>query len=230
MTDDKGRYVFDGIAPGRYTLQVSHIGFADGTLAPFYVKAEGTVELPSLQLARTEGSLAAVTVTTRKPVIEVRPDRTILNVEGSVNSVGQNALDLLRKSPGVMVDKDNNISLSGKNGIKVYIDGRQVPLNGGDLADYLQTMQSSEIEAIEIISNPSAKYDAEGNAGIINIRLKKNRSFGNNGSVTGGYYLGTHSNYNGGLSLNHRDSHLNWFGSYDYNKTTNANRIDLYRV
>jgi len=174
-------------------------------------------------------SLKAITVSGRKPPIEVHADRTIVNVEGSINSVGQDALDLLRKSPGVMVDKDDNLSLSGKNGVKVFVDGRQVPLNGTDLSDYLKTLQSSQIEAIEIISNPPAKYDASGNAGIINIRLKKNRSFGNNGSVTAGYKIGTHSNYNGGLSLNHRDAHINWFGNYDYNDTKNATHLNLYR-
>jgi hypothetical protein len=175
-------------------------------------------------------SLKAVMVNGRKPPVEVKADRTIVNVEGSINAVGQSALDILRKSPGITVDKDDNISLSGKNGIKVYIDGRQVPLNGTDLADYLKTLQSSEIESIELIANPSARYDAAGNAGIINIRLKKNRAFGNNGSVTGGYHVGTHSNYNGGLSLNHRDAHLNWFGNYDYNNTLNAVTMGLYRI
>ncbi|HVU94752.1 MAG TPA: outer membrane beta-barrel family protein [Puia sp.] len=175
-------------------------------------------------------SLKAITVNGRKPPVEVKADRTIVNVEGTINSVGQDALELLRKSPGVMVDKDNNISLSGKNGVKLYVDGRQVPLNGSDLADYLKTLQSSQIESIELISNPSAKYDASGNAGIINIRLKRNRSFGNNGSITGGYHVGAHSNYNGGLSLNHRDARFNWFGNYDYNNTVNTTNINLYRI
>lgn len=175
-------------------------------------------------------SLKAVTVTGRRPPVEVKADRTIVNVEGTINSVGQDALELLRKSPGVMVDKDNNISLSGKNGVKLYIDGRQIPLNGSDLADYLKTLQSTEIESIELITNPSAKYDAAGNAGIINIRLKKNKSLGNNGSVTGGYHAGTHSNYNGGLAFNHRDAHLNWFGNYDYNNTINGFNLNIYRI
>jgi len=175
-------------------------------------------------------SLKAITVNGRKPPVEVKADRTIVNVEGTINSVGQDALELLGKSPGVMVDKDNNISLSGKNGVKLYVDGRQVPLNGSDLADYLKTLQSSQIESIELISNPSAKYDASGNAGIINIRLKRNRSFGNNGSITGGYHAGTHSNYNGGLSLNHRDARFNWFGNYDYNNTINTTNLSLYRI
>lgn len=82
-------------------------------------------------------------------------------------------MELLRKSPGVLVDKDENLSLAGKNGVQVYIDGKPSPLSGTDLTNYLKSLQSSQIEAIEIITNPSAKYDAAGNAGIINIRLKK---------------------------------------------------------
>ncbi|GGA95634.1 outer membrane beta-barrel family protein [Puia dinghuensis] len=206
------------------------------TLVTILLLALNTVLLPiivnaqRLSTAEKADSLKAVTVHGRKPPIEVKADRTIVNVEGSTNSVGQNALDLLRKSPGITVDKDDNISFSGKTGIKIYIDGRQVPLNGTDLADYLKTLQSSDIESIELIANPSARYDAAGNAGIINIRLRKNKAFGDNGSLTGGYYIGTHSNYNGGLALNHRDAHLNWFGNYNYNNTTNTTHMDLYRI
>jgi len=229
VSDGQGKYLFNGIASGNYFLHATHLGYADQRSAPFTVKGNEGVSIPPLLMNRASGNLAAVTVSSHKPVIEVKADRTILNIEGSVNAVGQDMLELLRKSPGVMIDKDNNISLSGKNGVKVYIDGREVPLNGTDLSDYLKTIQSTNVESIEIISNPSAKYDAAGNGGIINIRLKKNKSFGNNGSLTGGYNIGTHSNYNGGLSLNHRDSRINWFGNYNYNYTTNANYINLYR-
>jgi outer membrane receptor protein involved in Fe transport len=106
-------------------------------------------------------------------MVEVKADKTILNVEGTINATGSNALELLRKSPGVSLDKDENISLAGKNGVQIYIDGRVTPLSGTDLAIYLKTLQSSQIESIELITNPSAKYDAAGNAGIINIRLKR---------------------------------------------------------
>ena len=111
-------------------------------------------------------------------MVEVKADRTILNVEGTINATGNDALELLRKSPGVTIDKDDNISLSGKNGVQVYIDGKPTPLTGTDLANYLKSLQSSQIESIELITNPSAKYEAAGNAGIINIRLKKNKTFG----------------------------------------------------
>ena len=135
--------------------------------------------------------------------------------------MGQDALELLRKSPGVLVDKDDNISLSGKNGVQVYIDGRPLLFRERILSDYLKTIQSSQIEAIEIITNPSAKYDAAGNAGIINIRLKKNKSFGTNGSVNAGYNIGIFPKYNGGLALNNRNKNINVFGNYNYNRNHN---------
>ncbi|HMH24565.1 MAG TPA: TonB-dependent receptor [Puia sp.] len=219
VTDAKGKYLFDAIAPGRYFFQVSSIGYADQHSASYSIGGNEPATAPVVQMHRMAGDLKQVVVSGRKPVIEVKADKMILNVEGNINAVGEDALELLRKSPGIMVDKDNNISLSGKNGIKIFVDGREVPLNGTDLSDYLKTIQSAEIESIEIISNPSAKYEAAGNAGIINIRLKKNKSYGTNGSLTGGYNLGTHPNYNGGLSLNHRDQRWNLFGNYNYNHT-----------
>jgi hypothetical protein len=128
------------------------------------------------------------------------------------------------------VDKDENISLAGKNGVQVYIDGKPSPLTGSDLANYLKTLQSSQIESIELITNPSAKYEAAGNAGIINIRLKKNKSFGTNGSVNAGYNIGIYPKYNGGIALNHRNKKVNLFGNYNYNDSRNEGFMNLYRI
>jgi len=113
--------------------------------------------------------------------------------------------------------------------VQVYIDGRPSPLAGKELADYLRTIQSSNIEAIELITNPSAKYDAAGNAGIVNIRLKKNKSFGTNGSVNAGYAIGTYPKYNAGINLNNRSKKLNLFGNYNYNNSNNTNSLSIYR-
>lgn len=110
-----------------------------------------------------------------------------MNVEGTINSTGSDALELLRKSPGVSVDKDEKLSVNGKNGVQVYIDNKPTPLNGEDLSNYLKSIPSTQIEAIEIIHNPGAMYEAAGSAGIINIRLKKNKTMGFNGSVNAGY-------------------------------------------
>ncbi len=224
-----GSYVFKSMPEGRYFVVISHVGYADQPSGVFSLGGSGA-QVPAVSLKKASGNLKEVVVSTRKPLIEVRAEKTVLNIEGSVNAVGQNALELLRKSPGVMVDKDDNLSLSGKNGVQIYIDGRQTPLSGKDLSEYLKTIQSGDIESIEIISNPSAKYDAAGNAGIINIKLKKNKNYGTNGSVTGGYNQGFFPKYNGGLSFNHRDKNINVFGSYNYNNSTDRTFLNLMRT
>ena len=229
ITNSSGRYEFSAMQADSYFVNVSYIGHVQKNSPSFEYAGKGETTAPEILLAKEANHLKEVTVISRKPVIEVRADKTILNVEGSVNAVGQDALELLRKSPGVLVDKDDNVSLSGKNGVQVYIDGRPTPLSGKDLSDYLKTIQSSQIEAIEIITNPSAKYDAAGNAGIINIRLKKNKSFGTNGSVNAGYNIGIFPKYNGGLSLNHRNKNFNAFGNYNYNQNRNENYMYFLR-
>ena len=229
ISDAKGIYSFSDIPPGSYFINASHVGYTPFSTPAFEMAAETGIAVPSINLSKAASDLKEVVVTSRKPVIEVRADKIVLNVEGSINAVGQDALELLRKSPGVLVDKDNNISISGKNGVQVYIDGRPTPLSGNDLAEYLKTIQSSSIESIEIISNPSAKYDAAGNAGIINIRLKKNKAFGTNGSINAGFNQGFYSKYNGGFSINHRDRNINVFGSYSYNHNPNRFQSSLVR-
>src|SRR4030095_15728960 len=134
------------------------------------------------------------------------------------------------KSPGVTVDKDENLNMNGKNGVQVYVDGRPTPLTGADLAAYLKSMQSSQVESIELITNPSAKYEAAGNAGIINIRLKKNKSFGTNGSVNAGWNIGTYGKYNGGASLNYRNKKINIFSNYSFNYGPNQQSLTINRT
>lgn len=109
-------------------------------------------------------------------MIEVKADRTVFNVESSINATCSNALELLQKGPGVTVDKDENISMKGKNGVRIYIDGKPSPMAGTDLAAYLKSVQSSDIESIEMIENPSAKYDASGNAGSLTSGLKRTKN------------------------------------------------------
>ncbi len=216
-TTSEGKFSFNVVKEGRFLVSASFVGYQPVYSQPFEVSGSGNINLPELTLSKISGNLAEVTVTAKKPLVEVRADKTILNVEGTINAVGNDALELLRRSPSVMIDKDDNISLAGKNGVQIYIDGKPSPLSGSDLANFLKSMQSSQIEAIEIITNPSAKYEAAGNAGIINIKLKKNKSFGTNGSVNLGYVQGDYGKFNGGLNLNHRNKSINVFGNYNYN-------------
>jgi iron complex outermembrane recepter protein len=228
LSAQNGAYAFSGINDGQYRVSVSHVGYKPFVSAPFAV-AGSDVSVPAFALAKSAGDLKAVTVTYQKPVIEVKADKTILNVEGTINAAGSDGLELLRKSPGVTVDRDENLTVNGKNGVQVYIDGRPSPLSGSDLANYLKSLQSSQIEAIEIITNPSAKYEAAGNAGIINIRLKKNKAYGTNGSVNAGYAIGVFPKYNGSFSLNHRNKNINLYGTYSVSKGLNHNSMELYR-
>jgi len=228
-SDKDGHFAFQDIKAGRYLVRISHVGYANKYGQAFDYDAKNNFSVPELEISVLSKELKAVVVTSQKPMVEVKADKTILNVEGTVNATGSNALELLRKSPGVMVDKDENLSLSGKNGVQVYIDGRPSPLSGKDLAEYLKTVQSSMIESIELITNPSAKYDAAGNAGIINIKFKKNKAIGTNGSVTAGYNIGTYAKYNTGLSLNHRNKKINFFTNYNLSTSTNENIITINR-
>lgn len=229
VTKTDGAYSFSGIKEGNYKVMASYVGYKPAISAVFPVQTSD-VTAPDLKLSKIPGTMKNVTVTSQKPMVEVKADKTILNVEGTINAVGSNALELLRKSPGVMLDKDENISLAGKNGVQVYIDGRSTPLSGQDLATYLKTLQSSQIESIELITNPSAKYDAAGNAGIINIRLVRNKSLGTNGSVNAGWNIATYAKYNAGASLNYRNKNINIFSTYSFSYVPMEQHIDIYRT
>ncbi len=229
ISGSSGQYEFSPVAPGRYFITISHVGFVPGNTAPFVIGPEGIIQAPVLSLSRLPKELREAVVTGRKPLIEARSDRIILNVEGSINAIGSDALELLRKSPGVTVDKDNNLSLNGKNGVQVTIDGRPTYLSAANLAEYLKSLPSTSIESIEIISNPSARYDAAGNGGIINIRLKKNQAYGTNMSINAGYAIGTYSKYDGGFSFNHRDNKINIFGDYSFKHAMNEGFSTQYR-
>lgn len=228
ISDKEGKFSIGGLKEGKYLLSVSYVGHVINYSAPFDVIGETEITIPAIILAKG-ADLNEVTVTAKKQLVEVKADKTIFNVEGTINAVGQDVLELLRKAPGVQVDRDDNISISGKNGVQVFIDGKPSPLAGKDLSEFLKTIQSSQLESIEIITNPSAKYEAAGNAGIINIKLKRNKSLGTNGSVNAGYGIGIYAKYNAGLALNHRNKSWNLFGNYNYNQGMSEGPFNLYR-
>ncbi|MCB9236076.1 MAG: TonB-dependent receptor [Bacteroidia bacterium] len=230
FTDDDGLFTLPGVAPGSYFLRITFPELKNYN-SPVFTLAEAEVkDLGTISMGTPETEIEAVQITAEKPMVTVKPDMTVFNVEGTINAVGEDGFNLLRKAPGVIIDNNDNIMLLGKAGVRVMIDGKPSPLAGTDLANYLKSLQSNQIESIEIITNPSSKYDAEGNAGIVNIRLKKDKSLGVNGSANLGYAIGKFSKYTGGANLNYRNKFLNAFGSYSAFQGRNWNWMEFYRV
>lgn len=230
VTNNSGIFQMLSVKPGRYFFSATSVGHIKNSSVKFDI-AEGQeyTSIPLILSQRTT-SLSTVTVQAKKPMIEVKADKTVFNVENSINATGSNAFELLQKSPGVSVDKDDNISMQGKNGVKIYIDGKPTQMGGADLAAYLRSINSADIESIEMITNPSAKYDASGNAGIINIRLKKNKNYGANGNISSGVAFGHTPKYNNSVSLNYRSKKINIFSNYSNNFGKSRNILNLYRV
>ncbi|HAD12953.1 MAG TPA: TonB-dependent receptor [Saprospirales bacterium] len=228
ITGEDGSYEILGAGAGQYFLKANLMG-SGGASTPAFDYDGGNKIIETISLKPAENQLAEVSIIARKPPVEVKADKTILNVDGTVNSTGLNALELLRKAPGVTVDNNENVSVRGKNAVKIMIDGRDVPLDGKELAALLKGTQASDIANIEIISNPSAKYDAAGNAGIINIRMKKNKALGTNGNLGLEGIYGETFKAGGNVSLNHRAKDFNAFGSFnmhhgDWHNTQNFHR------
>ncbi|MGN6639989.1 MAG: TonB-dependent receptor domain-containing protein, partial [Mucilaginibacter sp.] len=178
------------------------------------------IQLGVIKMAPSKGVLKEVTVSAQKSQIQLGIDKKSFSVDQSLVSQGGSATDLLSNVPSVQVDVDGNVSLRGSSNVKILINGKPSALTGNDLTDVLQSIPASSIETIEVITNPSSKYDAEGDAGIINIVLKKNASLGFNGSASAS--VGTHNTYNGTLSLAYQNSKINIYGNYSYRR---ADRI-----
>lgn len=230
VSDQEGRYSFDNPPQGRYLVVVSAVGYEKQYSAPFTISPDSThSELAPIMLSPRSSNLKAVTVSARKPLVEQKIDRMVVNVDAFISNTGANALEALEKSPGIQVDKDGNISLKGKQNVIVLIDGRPAYLSGADLANMLKGMQASQLEQIEIMTNPPAKYDAAGNAGVINIKTKKNKTKGFNGNISAGVGQGVYFKTNESLSLNYRNGKVNLFSSYSFSRNNNFQELTIFR-
>ncbi len=223
LTDSLGNYSFEVKAAGQYKLVITNAGYAADSATIFSIEAVTTaLQIPDIILTGQFKTAKEVVVQTKKRFIEIQADKTVLNVENSIVAVGNSAFEVIKKAPAVTVDKDDNLKLKG--GIAtIYVDGKPFYLSGDQLTQYLKNLQADAISKIEIIGNPSSKYDAAGLTGIINIRLKKNKQFGTNGNVTVGTGYGKYPKANTALSLNHRTKAVNIFtdGSLGYSESFN---------
>lgn len=233
LSDANGSFEFEKIPFGSYLINISQMGYKKFYTPKFSIDSDNpSVKLSNLILTEDSKQLSEVQVIAKKPFIEQQLDKTVVNVENSIVSAGSTALEVLEKSPGITVDKDGNISLKGKQNVMVMMDGKPTYMSAGDLANLLRNMQSSSLDKIEIMTNPPAKYDAAGNAGVINIKTKKSQNMGLNGSATAGLGYGFFRSLpkqNGSLNLNYREGKLNIFGNFSGNNRKSFQINDIKR-
>ena len=202
ITDENGKYSIQ-IDADDYIIQASYVGYHTAFGGPDFILHEETEHLKELE------------VKAKKPLIERQMDKLVLNVSASPLSAGSNGNDILRRAPGVRIDKDGNITVNGKS-VEIYVDGKPSYLSGQQLKAMLDGTDGNTIEKIEIISNPSAKYDASGQGGIINIKTKRNMMRGLNGMLSAGYggmYFGDVDRY---LQMDMVSLNLNYRGEKTY--------------
>lgn len=210
---ETGIFHLKNIKTGRFFIKSSFVGLPDFLKKDIALADGQQLDLGVLTFSPAGKELAEVTVSALRPMLEVRADRTIFNVQGTINSTGSDAMNLLRKAPAVMIDNNENITVLGRPGVLVYVDGKRVPLSGADLSNYLQNIPAEQIDRIDIITTPGAKYEAQGNAGIIDVRLKKDKNMGGNGSVGGTFSQGNKHRANLNASGNYRNKKFNVFGN-----------------
>jgi iron complex outermembrane receptor protein len=219
LTNGKGQFSIEALQPGRYFLRISAIGYRKMDSKPFMLNPmDPTKDFGIVYVASSQKNLKEVEVQGERADYVNSLDKKIYNVERDLVSTGGTASDVLRNVPSVNVDIDGKISLRGSENLTILIDGKPSSLGGGDKASLLQQLPAGSIDQIEIITNPSARYDAEGMAGIINIKTKKDKRSGINGSVTLG--AGTRDKYNGGVSFNNRTKKTNLNLSYNFREET----------
>ena len=216
QTDVNGVFAMTSLPNGIFTFKISFVGYQ--TMVRDNVTlttTSGTVNFGDIKMNVSKGNvLSEVTVTSQKAAMQLGIDKKIFSVDQSLVSEGGSASDLLANVPSVQTDIDGNVSLRGSTGVKVLIDGKPSLIAGGNVAQILQSIPASSIESVEVITNPSAKYDAEGQSGIINIVLKKNTKLGFNGSVA--LTAGNRDNYNANTNLSFQNSKVNLYGNYSY--------------
>ncbi|RFS20559.1 TonB-dependent receptor [Chitinophaga silvatica] len=229
VADINGKYDFEQVKPGSYLISAVAMGMNRAYTNAFTVNGTN-LQVPELELTAASKTLKGVEVSAKKAFIEQKADKLVVNVESSISASGGTALEALEKSPTVTVDKDGNISMKGKSGVVVMLDGKQTNMSSADLTEMLKNMPATSVDQIELIANPSAKYDAAGSAGIINLKLKKNTNYGTNGSLSLGAAHGYFPRYNGGINLNHRNAKFNVFGSYNYSYRQQKNELFVDRI
>ena len=213
IATEAGQYSFASVADGTYQIQASLVGMNNVNSAVMTVQNGRSLVLETLIVRTSNQTLTAVTVRAQKPFVEQQADKTMLNVAANATAQGKTAYELLQQAPGVVIDPNDNIRMAGKQGVNVFIDGKPTNISSADLANLLRATPAANIETVELITNPSARYDAQGGAGIINIKFRRDKGLGLNGNASVGYGQSDHHRANAAIDLNYRAKRLNLFGN-----------------
>lgn len=232
MASDVGTFSITRFNPGKYLIKTSMIGYKTAISQPFEVKSSNDhIHVVPIIVEEENTLINDVYVVAKKPIFEQQIDRLVVNVENSITSAGSTALEILEKSPGVIVDRQNkSLSLGGKAGVMIMINGKESRMPVSAAIEMLSGMSSENVKKIELITTPPSKYEAEGDAGIINIVLKKDDDFGTNGTYTLGTGMGVDGKLNGSLTMNHHVEKVNLFGAYSYSYDNSSQMISMNRI
>lgn len=215
VSDVTGAFKLTAVPYGFYTAEITFIGYDKVTVDSIMVTPKTiSVNLGTIKINPAGLTTDEVLVTGEKDGIINNLDKIVINVDKNIASAGGNAADVLRNVPAVTVDIDGNLTLRGNGNVKILIDGRPANTGGQSIGDILASIPAGSIESIELVTNPSAKYDAEGTAGIVNIKLKKKSNLGINGMISS--TVGTNDKYNSSVNLNYKLEHINFFGNFDF--------------
>lgn len=229
VSDENGNFLIESTKTAKVKLVISSIGYANFESEPFDLVPGMNKDFGSLSISDEMTGLDEVTVKASRPEIIIEADKTTINIEGTVMAEGSNALDVVGRSPGIYVDQDGNINLNGRSGATVMINDRPTYMSATDLANFLRSMPADNIKSIEVINNPSARFDAEGSAGVINIQLKKNNIDGVFGNVqVGGQYNGLFAP-TAGMTLNVKKGKWSTNGTINYNEFAQFNDLEINR-
>ncbi|MDQ3536117.1 MAG: TonB-dependent receptor, partial [Bacteroidota bacterium] len=219
ITNRSGNFSLATDKGGKYLVAIKFIGYQDYYSKAFSLDAANpTIELGSIRAVENARELNAVLIEAVKPLFEQKIDRTVINVESSIAASGGSVLDILARSPGVTVDRMNkSVAMAGKQGVRIMINGKisQIPLEA--TIQMLEGMNADNIEKIELITTPPAKYEAEGDAGLINIVVKQQTDAGPNGNLSLFTGYGRKEKYGGNINFNSRSKKVNLYGDYSFN-------------
>ena len=231
ICNDLGIFQFENLSAGNYFVEVDMLGYAPVFSKPISVNNDpGNIDLGKLQLSEDHTMLNEVSVVAKRPFLEQKIDRTIVNVANSITHAGGNALQVLQRSPGVQVNQlTNSISMAGKEGVVIMINGKISRLPADAIVQMLAGMTAENIDRIELIHTPPSNFDAEGSAGIINIVLKNTGDAGFNGGYSAKAGYGRGEKYGAGAYFNYRKKKVNWYGGYDYYLNNNPQVFTNYR-